>query len=338
MARSVEELRIDSERSRAALATTVGQLRERLSDTAEDIRHKVSPQHIRSEVADYISHKTQSGLGALKQQATDNPMQAIAAAAAVAVPMLRLVRGFPLPLLMMGAGLALTSKSVRGHAAQAAAPAMDKAGEMLDQATQRAQALRGNLEDTVSSAQSQAADLAHDARGKAGGFADDLRTHAEQATSTVTDKLKGGLDAAKQTIDRARSSAKDTVGTAKDAAAAAPVKARQLIGENAALIGGLGIAMGAIIAAALPKTKAEAKTMGDASGSVKQAAKEAVQSEFETVKASTMSAVDAAAKSVAEANLGAHASRMTQNMAVTFKEAAEDVVTAAFTPSRNPNS
>ena len=51
-----------------------------------------------------------------------------------------------------------------------------------------------------------------------------------------------------------------------------------------------------------------------------------------------MSAADAATKSVAEADLGGHASRMTQNMADKLKEAPDDVVTAAFNPSRNPNT
>ena len=51
-----------------------------------------------------------------------------------------------------------------------------------------------------------------------------------------------------------------------------------------------------------------------------------------------MSAAGAAAKSVAEADLGGQASRMTQNMADKLKEAADDVVAAAFSPSRNPNT
>ena len=55
------------------------------------------------------------------------------------------------------------------------------------------------------------------------------------------------------------------------------------------------IAIGAIIAAALPQTKAEAKVMGQASDSVKQAA-EAAQSGFWAAKDATMSAADAAAK------------------------------------------
>ena len=60
MTRSVEELRRESERNRAQLATTVDRVREQITDTAEDIRHKVSPQHIKSEVSDFISTKASS--------------------------------------------------------------------------------------------------------------------------------------------------------------------------------------------------------------------------------------------------------------------------------------
>ena len=77
---------------------------------------------------------------------------------------------------------------------------------------------------------------------------------------------------------------KDTAAAAKDAAATAPARTSQVIGENAALIGGLGIAIGAIVAAALPQTKAEAKVMGRASDSVKEAAGEAAQSGFEAAE------------------------------------------------------
>ncbi|MBB4366168.1 ElaB/YqjD/DUF883 family membrane-anchored ribosome-binding protein [Bradyrhizobium sp. CIR48] len=316
MTRSVEELRRESERTRAELATTVGRLRERISDTADDIRHKVSPQHIKSEVTEYVSHKTQSWVDGLKQQIMDNPMRAVAAGAAVGVPLLRLVRGTPLPLLMIGAGLALTSKTVRDRAADVTGPVMDKAEHMLGNVTEGARAIQGDARDTLSSAQSRAAGMAGDAQDKAAGLASDLRASAAQAARSASEKLKSGIDAA------------------KDAAANAPDRARQTIGDNAALIGGLGIAIGAIIATALPETKAEAKVMGQASDGVKQAAAAAAQSGFEAAKDATTSAADAATQKVAEADLGSHASRLTQNMADTLKEAAEDVVKAAFSPSQ----
>jgi hypothetical protein len=141
MTRSVDDLRQDSERSRAALQRTVDDLRDQITSTAEDIRHKVSPQHVKSEISEFITHKTQGWAEALKQRAVQNPMQAVAAGTFVAVPMLRLARGFSLPLLMVGAGLALTSKTVRDKAAETASPLIDRGREMMhdvaDQASSR---------------------------------------------------------------------------------------------------------------------------------------------------------------------------------------------------------
>jgi hypothetical protein len=245
-------------------------------------------------------------------------------------------RGFPpLLLLMIGAGLALSSKTVRDRATEAAGPAMDKAKEMMGDAADGAQSLRGEVRDAVSSARSRATGMASDAQDAAAGLADDLRNRAAQTASTVTDKLRTGMDAAsgmaKETLERARS-------TVNDAATAAPERARQVIGHNTALIGGLGLAIGAIIAASLPATRAEATVMGRASDGVKRAAGDAAQSGFEAAKDAAVSMADAAAKSVADADLGGHASRMTQTMTGTLKEVADDVVTAAFNPSRNPNT
>ena len=81
-------------------------------------------------------------------------------------------------------------------------------------------------------------------------------------------------------------------------------KARQVIGDNAVLIGGLGIAIGAIIAASLPATRSEASVLGEASDGVKRAATDAAQSGFEAAKDAAFSAVDAVAKGVADADLG----------------------------------
>jgi hypothetical protein len=47
-----------------------------------------------------------------------------------------------------------------------------------------------------------------------------------------------------------------------------------------------------------------------------------------------MSAGDAAAKSTAEADIGKAASHMTQDMSERLKEAADGIVSAAFSPSQ----
>ena len=131
MTRSVEELR------RRIRAEPRGACRDGRSVEGADIRYR--SRHPPQSVA--AAHQIRSlrlrqpkgpELGrCLKQQAIENPMQTIAAGTAVAVPVLRLARGSSLPLLMIGAGLALTSKTVRDRAADAVAPVTDKAREMM---------------------------------------------------------------------------------------------------------------------------------------------------------------------------------------------------------------
>jgi hypothetical protein len=342
MTRSVEELRRDSEQSRAQLAATVDRLREQIADTAEDIRYKVSPENIKAEVSGFISHKTHGWMDALKQQAMDNPMQAIAAGTAIAVPAIRLARGFPLPLLMIGAGLALSSKTVRDRAAEAASPGIEKAREVIDEASERAQSLGDGMRNAMSHAERQAAGMASEARASAGGMADgasgmagDLRDRAAQTADAVSNRVRASMDAASE---MAKEQMERVCSTATSAASAAPATASKVVRDNAVLIGGLGVAIGAILAASLPSTRAEASVVGNASDRVKRAAGAAAQSGFEAAKDTVLSAADAAAKSVSEADLGGHASRITEDVTERLKEVAEDVVTTAFDPSRNPTA
>jgi hypothetical protein len=110
-----------------------------------------------------------------------------------------------------------------------------------------------------------------------------------------------------------------------------------VIRDNAALIGGLGVAIGAIIAASLPSTRAETEVAGKATDSIKRAAGAAAQSGFEAAKDAALSAAEAAAKSVSDADLGGHASRITEGVTERLKEVADDVVTTAFDPSQTQN-
>jgi hypothetical protein len=342
MKRSVEELRKDSEQSRAQLAATVDRLRDQITDTAEDIRHRVSPEGIKAEVSGFISHKTQGWLDALKRQAMENPMQAIAAGSALAVPALRLARGLPLPVLMIGAGLALSSKTVRDRAAEVAAPAIDRAKEILGETAEGAQSAGDGMRKAMSHAERRAAGIAGQAQATAagmtvaaGGMASDLRDRASQTADAVAAKVRAGVDVSSEIALDALERARTAAG---DAAAAAPAAASKVIRDNAALIGGLGMAIGAILAASLPSTRTEAGVMGKASDRVKRAASTATESGLEAAKDTVLSAADAAARSVSDADLGGHASRIVQGVTEQLKEVADDVVTTAFDPSRNPNS
>jgi ElaB/YqjD/DUF883 family membrane-anchored ribosome-binding protein len=313
-------------------------LKDSITETAEDIRHAVSPEHIKSEVSDFVGRKTQTWISDLKDKALENPIQTLAAGAALTVPLMRLARGIPLPLLMIGAGLALTSKTVRARVRDAVDPLKDQAGQVLDQSRTAAQGFQDNVQQTASSVRGGAAGLA-DTAADAAGVLKDKATHTfDTLAGKASDGADAARDAAKDAFERLRSGAKETADAARDTAQQAPAKAREIIGDNAALIGGLGIAIGAIIAAALPPTDAETKVMGQASGNVRQAANDATASGFEAAKDAALSAADAVASSIADADLGKHASRMTEGVAERLKEAADGIVAAAFDPTRNSNT
>jgi len=224
---------------------------------------------------------------------------------------------------MVGAGLALTSKTVRDKAVETSSLVIDRARAMMDDGAEQNSSLGRSAVDTLSSVRNG---MMGDAQDAAQGTMDNLRNRAAQTAETVTDTVRSGMEGASEmandTMERARSAANrarstisDVATTASDTVAAAPEKARQVIGENAALIGGLGIAIGAILAVSLPDTKAEAAVMGPAADGVKRAAGSALQSGFEELKETAMSVADAAANSVADTDTGPHASHTTEKHA-----------------------
>ena len=194
-------------------------------------------------------------------------------------------------------------------------------------AHERVQSFSEHAADALSATGRRTAERAGEAQARATGTAGDFKDRAAE----TADKVKAGIDAASETaqgtMERVRS-------TARDRATAAPEAVRHVFSDNAALIAGLGVAIGAIVAASLPATEAEAATIGKAGDRVKRAAGEAAQSGFETAKDDVLSAADAAAKSVSDEDLSKQASRATKDLSDKLREAGDDIVTAAFNPTR----
>jgi hypothetical protein len=324
----------------------VNELREQITSTAEDIRHKVSPQHVKSEISEFVTHKTQDWAEALKQRAMQNPMQAVAAGVFVAVPVFRLVRGLSLPLLMVGAGLAFTSKTVRDKAAATTSPSIDRGREMMHDAAEQASSLGRGAVGAVSSVSDG---IMGDAQDAAAGAVDTLRDRAAETSATVSDSLRSSMDTAAQmandtldgvrfTMNQARSTMSEVASAASDAIAGTPQKARQAIGENAALLGGVGIAIGAILAASLPKSKTEAEVIGPAAEGAKRAAGSALQSGLEEVKEVAMSAAAPAVKGSTDTDSRAQVDATAGSMGKSSNSFPGNVATAAMNTAGNFNT
>ena len=98
--RSLQQIKRETEQTRAGLTDTVEQLKTSVAETASDIRHRISPEAIKAEVSGYIKSRGEQLLNDVTSAARRNPMQAVAVGASVAYPLLRLARAIPLPVLM----------------------------------------------------------------------------------------------------------------------------------------------------------------------------------------------------------------------------------------------
>lgn len=109
---SVERLNTESERARRAHQH--GQrIARQASDTAADLKAKVSPENIKHELRHFVSETKQNMFQSLEDKVRENPLQAVAVGAAVAYPLWGILRTIPGPLMLVGVGLWLASKSGR---------------------------------------------------------------------------------------------------------------------------------------------------------------------------------------------------------------------------------
>lgn len=341
--RSVAELRRESERTRAELSQTVEILRDKITDTAADIREMASPQHLKAEVSGYVAKRGRDWLDGLKQQAMDNPMQALAAGTAVAVPAFRIVRSIPLPLLMIGAGLALTSPRVRDVVSDKVSDSLKTAdgGNLIDDAARKArthwQPASDRAEGALDGARDTVTAAAADVREAGARMAGDATQRAADIAETARMSLNSARDAVGSKVNAAAEAVTDAFATTQAKAAetmrASRAAAENVIRDNTALVGGLGLAIGALIAASLPASRAERAALGGASDAVRGKAATAASEKFDEVKTAAMSAAESAAEKVTEAGIGAKVSSATEDAAAKLKTVADDTITTAFEPS-----
>ncbi len=250
--RSLHQIRQETEQTRAALTTTVEELRGTVTDTATDIRNRLRPESIKAEVSGYMKSRGEQLLQDVTDAARRNPMQAIAIGASVAYPVIRMARAVPLPILMIGAGLFLTGSKTGRDLTQKAS---DLAADVSDEARRRAQGL-GNQASQL------AADLGDRATGALGRTGESITGSAEQLQQTGA----GAVEAARSRVEEGMAGMQDAASSAGENISSA---ARQM--KDAAA----GVAE-STRAAASDTASRVADTMRDASSRAAEAGREYV--------------------------------------------------------------
>src|SRR5215212_3099942 len=242
---SVDELRRDADRTRAHLTGTVEELRSQVADTATHVRQAVAPSTIKRQVKEYVRESSEDMLQSLQRRARENPLQAVAVGAGLAYPLWNLMRAIPAPLLLIGAGLALSrSTAVRDATDQAIARAREAAEEASDATRRKMDELRDS--------------------------ADSMRERASGLVSSMTDRVRSALDAAGERITSFASEARHKLGSTYE--------------QNPLLVAGIGLAVGALIASSLPTTTAENRLFGDTSDKLRRRAADAAAEGLDAAK------------------------------------------------------
>jgi hypothetical protein len=180
--RSLQQIKRETEQTRAGLTDTVEQLKASVADTASDIRQRISPDAIKAEVSDYIKSRGERLLNDVTAAARRNPMQAVAVGASVAYPLLRLARAIPLPVLMVGAGLFFAGSKTGQAATQKAS---DVAADLSDEVVRRAREFGDQVGESASAAKAYASDQFDRVSAAVAGGTDQVSRTADAAGATL---------------------------------------------------------------------------------------------------------------------------------------------------------
>ena len=274
---SVEDLRRESERGRAQLANTVENLRDKVGETAAEIKTFVSPAHVKQEIRTYVREERERITETIQRQARENPLQTAALGAAIAYPAWGLLRSIPMPLMLIGAGLFLTSS--RGKRT------MNEVKEKASEAYKQGADIASDAMMSVKDAAVERSESITQAVGSAGAAVSDM---ARDAVGTVTSRAKTAQEQASAVIDRAAAKAENAASTAKARAAELQKNAgstvMEFIEQNPILVAGVGAAVGAVLAASIPSSEAENRLFGPPRQAMKEKASALVADGVEKAK------------------------------------------------------
>ena len=276
---SLAQLEREAARNRAALMGTVDALQSR-----------ISPSAIKQDVQEYVRDKKDGLLRNLERRARENPLQTAVIAAGAAYPLWRIITSLPAPLLLIGAGLALTRRSGQntanndgsfvGAARQHVGAATDTLKQKFDDVSET---VHQRIEQTMQSARQTSAQVSD----RLLSLKSDAAESAEGLTATIGDRLS-------ETATAARSMSSEAVAAASDMMSAGYRSGAEMAGRageqmvhagqrtqetfvdtvqrHPMIVAAVGLAIGAAIASAFPATRREEQLFGAAGGEFKKKA------------------------------------------------------------------
>ena len=247
---NVAKFEREAERNRAELSQTVGELREKISDT-------VSPAAVKREVKEYVQHSGEQLIETIRRKAYENPLQAIAVAAGIGYPLWRMFANVPVPVLMVGAGIALARPGAADRVGKSGTPPIT--------------------------------DAVHGVTGAIHHGAEKASDMMTGAADQVTSSVKGAPESVQAGIG-------EVAGSVVQAAHSSADKALETVDRYPFVVGAIGLSIGALLGAAIPRTSAETELVGELSEDVQDRAREMMSRGVQAAKGAASEVYDTVAQ------------------------------------------
>ncbi len=296
--KSLDQLERETEKNRAVLVDTVDALRATILGEVEDMRRKVSIGYIKSEIGDYARTTASSFTGSLRQGVREHPLRAVAVGAGLAMPLWKMGRSVPMPLLLIGAGVALIRPTAR-NAVGDATVGVTMAGDRSIQAalgvwdSVKATGAKGGqtVTSSLDTARQAVSSVAQDAASRVSNV---VGAGAEVA-SGLMDKTSGLADKGGAVLRSGADRTADTGSYAAQRAARTQAATVDLFHRNPLLVAGAGVAIGALLAAIMPTTKVEGQLLDKVAPDLKQKAADLIDHGYEVASSAAGDVYDGVA-------------------------------------------
>jgi ElaB/YqjD/DUF883 family membrane-anchored ribosome-binding protein len=223
----------------AQLEQEVDQTRGRIEDTLEQLRRRLRPGSL---VEDALGFASENGGGelvrSLGQQVSANP----------------------LPVALMGVGLAWLMISQNRSGAGARQDSLNRSGKRTEAMTNYDQDRRTGMDDSKSSR----------------GMMDNARERASDMMGRARDTTSGAYDKVSRSVSSAAGSISSAMPNTRSIST--------FMQEEPMVLAGLGIALGAIVGAMLPSTEIEERYLGPVADTAKQQATDVAREQWERGK------------------------------------------------------
>lgn len=257
-----------NDRSADEIAREVESSRARVSETLDELKARMSPGQLVDEVLAYSKGAGGEFLANAGRAARDNP----------------------LPVLLVGAGLALLATS-RGNGSDRSSRPASRSGYdddfgygygrshdagIVSKASDAAASLRdaaGSGLDTAREGLSRAGEAVSEAASTAGDVAGSVYRRTTDMAGSVGETLSHTGDYARRMLHDRREDIAHLGSTARR-------RAMGLFEDQPLVVAALGLAIGAAMGAALPRSRTEDRLMGEAAERAREAAREAAEAGY----------------------------------------------------------